>query len=67
MKNAKLLTQYEREIGETLQLADAVEGLFPWHAVPESIGSPSLPMKREICDTHMRPRRSLEELEIARE
>ncbi|XP_043232044.1 uncharacterized protein LOC122386681 isoform X3 [Amphibalanus amphitrite] len=64
---AKLLKRYERETGENVAMADAVEGVFPWHVQPTESGGLTLSVKRAICDTHMRLQRSLEELGIVRE
>ena len=64
---AKLLKRYERETGENVAMADAVEGAFPWHVQPTESGGLTLSVKRAICDTHMRLQRSLEELVIVRE
>ena len=66
-KLAKLLTRYERESGVRVDIADAVEGVFPWHVRSSETGGLSLSAKRAICDTHMRLQRSTEELEIVRQ
>ena len=50
-----------------MSASDAVEGLFSWQARSTETGGLPLSAKRAICDTHMRLKRSLEELVVVRE
>ncbi|XP_043246029.1 uncharacterized protein LOC122393759 isoform X2 [Amphibalanus amphitrite] len=69
LKLSKLLAQYERENGTTIEMTEAVEGVFPWHVQTGNASgiALSLSAKRAVCDLHMRLERSREELEIVQE
>ena len=69
LKLSKLLAQYERTNGTTIDMTDAVEGVFPWHVRTENTSgiALSLSAKRIICDIHMRLERSREERKIVKE
>ena len=48
---SKLLVRYEQESGTSVDMASAVEGIFPWHALSAETRGMSLSAKRAICSS----------------